>query len=654
MANAFSRLSSMTNNAAIRRHLSSPVVTGALVVVNACLFTLQIAIIVTRTIRHLTPAQMPEIESFVTNQGQISDAALKALPDSVLKYVYLAKQGTTKSSPCCSCFAYMIKNSANQTAISALRSCLPSENIVIQSETSLLSSVSDAFLCTGALSLATYLYLTKFRNSQPGPIPTPPPAVISEPPAPAVSVAQPTIDEDQVRAIALASSAATAELSNALLKQLQAGLQSNNREIELLKGKILEVAQTAKSDCRNLQGRLNRGGDVRRELEKLKEATGRLWQCIYQLCEDLNMTTVDPAQFAAQFGSYYYPEQEAGDAVSFNSPKCILTVDGKQFDLATDNGRDEWNAYLASRNSVVSPATATAAAAAAAEGNVSVHEGTQDADMKDIQTTQQSEKQNEDSKIYSIVLSDSDVASVKSEDVKENERPILSVDTTAEPVRQTEVVQSAEPDSPTTATAASTNAIASTAATSTAASTAASTASPLVADTIAVGQVKQPVEQNSVQQEQDARVLLAQQLQDVQTRIQRSASTEAPTENSPTTVPPRAESVPATPITTDYAVSQARQQSPQQQQQQQQYRKGPPQPFQRWNNNQQNNNRGRRNNNNGTSVNNNQQYRKRYSTGNNNRYNNQGGYSAGTSPVDGPNGSNMQKLRVTWGNNIQN
>ncbi|KAJ8098236.1 hypothetical protein POJ06DRAFT_200679 [Lipomyces tetrasporus] len=185
----------------------------------------------------------------------------------------------------------MIKNSANQTAISALRSCLPSENIVIQSETSLLSSVSDAFLCTGALSLATYLYLTKFRNSQPGPITTP--TVISEPPVSAVAVAQPGIDEDQVRAIALASSAATAELSNALLKQLQAGLQSNNREIELLKGKILEVAQTAKSDCRNLQGRLNRGGDVRRELEKLKEATGRLWQCIYQLCEDLNMNTVD-------------------------------------------------------------------------------------------------------------------------------------------------------------------------------------------------------------------------------------------------------------------------------------------------------------------------------------------------------------------------
>lgn len=101
------------------------------------------------------------------------------------------------------------------------------------------------------------------------------------------------IDEEHVRAIALASSAATAELSNALLRQLQVGLQGNNREIELLKGKIMEVAQTAKSDSRNLQGRLNRGGDVRRELEKLKEATGRLWQWVYQLSQDLQLANFD-------------------------------------------------------------------------------------------------------------------------------------------------------------------------------------------------------------------------------------------------------------------------------------------------------------------------------------------------------------------------
>ncbi|KAK9366301.1 hypothetical protein V1509DRAFT_295393 [Lipomyces kononenkoae] len=196
----------------------------------------------------------------------------------------------------------MMNISANQTAISALRSCLPSDNIVIQSESSLLSSVSDAFVCTAALSLATYLYVAKFRNnSQLGQIARRTTAS-SESPAPPAAA----IDEDQVRAIALASSAATAELSNALLKQLQAGLQSNNREIELLKGKILEVAQTAKSDCRNLQGRLNRGGDVRRELEKLKEATGRLWQCVYQLCEDLHLNAIDRKLRDAKigFGTY--------------------------------------------------------------------------------------------------------------------------------------------------------------------------------------------------------------------------------------------------------------------------------------------------------------------------------------------------------------
>ncbi|KAK9331850.1 hypothetical protein V1520DRAFT_336845 [Lipomyces starkeyi] len=620
MTNSFSRLASINPRAVIIRHLSSPFVSGTLVAINACLFTLQIAIIISRTVRHLTPAHMPELDSLVTNQGQISDAAVKALPDSVLN-----------------CFTYMMNNSANQTAISALRSCLPPENIVIQSENSLLSSVSDAFLCTAALSLATYLYITKFRNSKPDQI-TNSTTTCSESPAPAVPFAQPTIDEDQVRAIALASSAATAELSNALLKQLQAGLQSNNREIELLKGKILEVAQTAKSDCRNLQGRLNRGGDVRRELEKLKEATGRLWQCVYQLCEDLHLNGVDPAQFAA-LGSYYYPEQEVGSTASFNSPKCILTVDGRQFDLATDVGRDEWNAYLASRNSAAAP-TSTAA-----EDSVSVHEATTQLALPNEIQPQQSEEQNEDSKIYSIILSDSDVASVNNEDVKENKRPMLLVDTAAEAVRQMEAaVESAEPDSPTTTTAASTTVIASTAATS--------TASPLVADTITVAQVKFPVEPDPVQQEQDARSLLAKQIQDVQTRTHRSASSEAPGENSPTTViPPRSESVPATPITTDYTVPQVRQQS-QQHQQQQQFRKGP-QPFQRWNNNQQNNNRGRRNNNNSNNGNNNQQYRKRYTPGSNNRYNNHGGYSAGNSPVDGTNAA-MQKLRVTWGNNIQN
>ncbi|KAK9430373.1 hypothetical protein V1505DRAFT_371541 [Lipomyces doorenjongii] len=619
MTNAFSRLTSINPRAVTLRHLSSPFVSGTLVAINACLFTLQIAIIISRTIRHLAPAHMPELDSLVTNQGQISDAALKALPDSVLN-----------------CFTYMMNNSANQTAISALRSCLPSENIVIQSENSLLSSVSDAFLCTAALSLATYLYITKFRNSPPGQI-TNSTSTSSESLAPAVPFAQPAIDEDQVRAIALASSAATAELSNALLKQLQAGLQSNNREIELLKGKILEVAQTAKSDCRNLQGRLNRGGDVRRELEKLKEATGRLWQCVYQLCEDLHLNGVDPAQFAA-LGSYYYPEQEVGSTASFNSPKCILTVDGRQFDLATDVGRDEWNAYLASRNSAAAP-TSTAA-----EDSASVHEATTQVALPNEIQPQQNEEQNEDSKIYSIILSDSDEASVKNEDVKENKRPMLLVDTAAEPIRQMEAaVQSAEPDSPTTTTAGNTDVIASTAATS--------TASPLAADTITVAQVKFEVEQDPMQQEQDARSLLAKQIQDVQTRTHRSASSEAPGENSPTTViPPRSESVPATPVTTDYTVPQVRQQSPQHQQQQ--FRKGP-QPFQRWNNNQQNNNRGRRNNNNSNNGNNNQQYRKRYTPGSNNRYNNHGGYSAGNSPVDGAN-AGMQKLRVTWGNNSQN
>ncbi|KAK7204429.1 hypothetical protein BZA70DRAFT_290400 [Myxozyma melibiosi] len=164
------------------------------------------------------------------------------------------------------------------------------------------------------------------------------------------------IDEEHVRAIALASSAATAELSNALLRQLQTGLQGNNREIELLKEKILEVAQTAKSDSRNLQGRLNRGGDVRRELEKLREAIGRLWQWVYQLSQDLQLASFNPPQYPDD--GFYHNEQEAGKAPGpmrgppsmSEANRCILTVDGVQFNLGTPAGRDQWNAYLASRN----------------------------------------------------------------------------------------------------------------------------------------------------------------------------------------------------------------------------------------------------------------------------------------------------------------
>ncbi|KAK9463720.1 uncharacterized protein V1516DRAFT_683258 [Lipomyces oligophaga] len=160
----------------------------------------------------------------------------------------------------------------------------------------------------------------------------------------------------------------TTELSHALLKQLQIGLQSNNREIEMMKEKILEVAQTAKSDSRNLQGRLNRGGDVRRELEKLKESLGRLWQWVYQLTDGNGATLFQnsgPLPYSqgenGQFSEEYYNvEQDVGNMISSGpmamnqngQSRCIVTLDGNRFDLGTSEGRNYWRTYMATRSAM--------------------------------------------------------------------------------------------------------------------------------------------------------------------------------------------------------------------------------------------------------------------------------------------------------------
>ncbi|KAK9476465.1 hypothetical protein V1514DRAFT_336685 [Lipomyces japonicus] len=233
-----------------------------------------------------------------------------------------------------SCFLYMTNTASNETLASSLHSCFSPTDATSNVSSTTMSVISNSLFYSTLVSAALYLYITKFNHTfRLGNTKIPKGSDLG------------TLDEDHVRAIALASSAATAELSQALLNQLQQGLSSNSREIEYLKAKIFDVAQNAKSDSRNLQGRLNRGGDVRRELEKLKEALGRLWHCIYQTSQQ---------QMGSQFDGQSFVNQVVANqpSIDANSPsKCILTIDGMKFDLTTEYGRNEWNDYLQSRHS---------------------------------------------------------------------------------------------------------------------------------------------------------------------------------------------------------------------------------------------------------------------------------------------------------------
>ncbi|KAK9450019.1 uncharacterized protein V1518DRAFT_242927 [Limtongia smithiae] len=361
----------------------------------------------------------------------------------------------------------MKQTKPDMTQVDSLRSCLPSDNIVLQySEPSkgqhgtwkivafeflqLVLIVGAILLYSRRVSTIPAITTTVDTTTEDVPLDLPSDASDRE----VVTVYAP-VDEEKVKAIAAASSAATIELSNALLKQLQIGLQANHREIELIKGKILEVAQAAKSDSRNLQGRLNRGGDVRRELEKLKEALGRLWQAFYQIPQMTQILPMGPPPdlMAATYSNtagYEHPgyeptanppiqnaefcyTQEQQSYIAQNQSKCVLTIDGVQFDLATEDGRDRWNTYLTSRNSGTSSDLDGAYLAhryPLVSGGGSGVDSKLDtgAVIKNTSSFQRAVSA-DDSKYYEIVLSDKSDDSITDVN-QENWKPTLIVDTT--------------------------------------------------------------------------------------------------------------------------------------------------------------------------------------------------------------------------------